>query len=56
LNNSPDEKNCGSARTGVDAIVQEIRTIESQQFVRISAEKDPTLVFWTVIENVQPVS
>lgn len=56
LNNSPDKKNCGSARTGVDAIVQEIRTIESQQFVRISAEKDPTLVFWTVIENVQPVN
>ncbi|MBN6042535.1 hypothetical protein JYK13_00895 [Citrobacter sp. ku-bf4] len=56
LNNSPDEKNCGSARTGVDAIVLEIRTIESQQFVKISAEKDPTLVFWTVIENVQPVN
>lgn len=56
LNNSPDEKNCGSARTGVDAIVQEIRTIESQQFVKISAEKDPTLVLWTVTENVQSVN
>lgn len=56
LNNSPDEKNCGSARSGVDAVVQEIRTIESQQFVKISPEKDPNLVFWTVIENVQPVN
>ncbi|MEX3174034.1 hypothetical protein AB4M04_18355 [Serratia quinivorans] len=56
LNNSPDEKNCGSPRSGVDAVVQEIRTIESQQFVKISPEKDPNLVFWTVIENVQPVN
>lgn len=30
VNNSPDEKNCGSVRTGIDAVVQEIRTIESQ--------------------------
>ena len=30
LNNSPDEKNYGSARSGVDAVVQEIRIIESQ--------------------------
>ncbi|EQA6240015.1 TPA: hypothetical protein ACOEHG_002957 [Enterobacter ludwigii] len=30
LNNSPDEKSCGSARSDVDAVVQEIRTIESQ--------------------------
>ncbi|MCT4712258.1 hypothetical protein MUA04_18985 [Enterobacteriaceae bacterium H11S18] len=56
LNNAPDEKNCGSARSGVDAMVQERRTIESQQFVKISPEKDPNLVFWTVIENVQPVN
>ncbi|HHK9553841.1 hypothetical protein VB265_08740 [Enterobacter sichuanensis] len=56
LNNSPDEKNCGSARSGVDAVVQEIRTIESQQFVKISPEKDPNLVLWTIIENVQPVN
>lgn len=56
VNNSPDEKNCGSVRTGIDAVVQEIRTIESQQFVKITPEKDPTLVFWTVIENVQPVN
>lgn len=56
FNNSPDEKNCGSPRSGVDAVVQEIRTIESQRFVKISPEKDPNLVFWTVIENVQPVN
>lgn len=30
LNNSPDEKICGSARSDVDAVVQAIRTIESQ--------------------------
>ena len=56
LNDSPDEKNCGSARSGVEAVVQEIRTIESQQFVKISPEKDPNLAFWTVIENVQSVN
>ncbi|MWQ96508.1 hypothetical protein GQA09_20950 [Escherichia coli] len=56
LNNSPDKKNCGTARTGVDAIVQEVITIESQPFVKISPEKDPALVFWTVIENVQLVN
>lgn len=56
LNNSPDEKNCGSARSGVDAMVHEIRTIESQQFVKISPEQDPNLVLWTFIENVQPVN
>ncbi|KGT93071.1 hypothetical protein NH00_02825 [Enterobacter cancerogenus] len=56
LNNTPDEKNCGSPRSGVDAVVQEIRTIESQEFVKISPEKDPNLFFWTVIENVQPVN
>ncbi|MBM3062163.1 hypothetical protein GF718_12600 [Citrobacter braakii] len=56
LNNSPDENNCGLARSGVDALVQEIRTIESQQFVKISPEKDPNLVFWTLIENVQSVN
>lgn len=55
-NNSPDEKDCGSPRSGIDAIVQEIRTIESQPFVKISPAKDPALVFWTVIENVQPVN
>lgn len=56
LNNSPDEKNCGSARSGVDAVVQDIRTIESQEFVKISPEKDPNLVFWTVVENLQSVN
>ncbi|QMR42790.1 hypothetical protein [Klebsiella aerogenes] len=56
VNNSPDEKNCGSVRTGIYAVVQEIRTIESQQFVKITPEKDPKLVFWTVIENVQPIN
>lgn len=56
VNNSPDEKNCDSVRTGIDAVVQEIRTIQSQQFVKISPEKDPNLVFWTVAENVQPVN
>lgn len=56
LNNSPDEKNCGSARSGVDAVVQDIRTIESQEFVKISPEKDPDLVFWTVVENLQSVN
>lgn len=56
LNNSPDEKNCGSARSGVDAIVQEIRIIESHEFVKISPAKDPNLVFWTVVENLQSVN
>lgn len=56
LNNSPDQKNCGSPGSGVDAVVQEIRTIESQQFVKIAPEKDPALIFWTVVENVQPVN
>lgn len=56
LNNYPDENNCGSARSGVDAVVQEIRIIESQRFVKISPGKDPNLVFWTVIENVQSVN
>ncbi|MFV0241210.1 MAG: hypothetical protein ACK5H4_14375 [Lacrimispora sphenoides] len=54
--NSAEEKNCGSVRTGIYAVVQEIRTIESHQFVKISPEKYPKLVFWTVIENVQPVN
>lgn len=56
LNNAPDKKNCGSARAGVDVVVHEIRKIESVQFVQISPEKDPNQIFWTVIENVQPVN
>ena len=56
LNNSPDEKNCGSARSGVDAVVQDIRTIESQKFVKISSAKDPDLMFWTLVENLQSVN
>lgn len=51
--NSPDEKNCGSARSGVDAIVQDVRTFETRDFVKISQKNKPDSFFWTVIENVQ---
>ncbi|WMY72554.1 hypothetical protein RHD99_13795 [Buttiauxella selenatireducens] len=53
LNNAPGEKNCGSARSGVRVLVQEVRKIGEIIFVKISPENDSVNVFWTVIDNLQ---